>query len=200
MVYPLRTGERASETLEDFTVSREDPVIDTAPEHILAVTPYRRDSRKGEHESGDRLRGEQSVLDRDFVLYYGVSKKDFGLNLLTHAEQGRGRFLHDDAVPSVIRPTTRWFAAGRALRLRHFRQHVRREDRAGPRGAQVLRQEARTPETASTSSASAPTLSRSGETLLAVNEENRAKAARLLRTAGCARRHRHRRRADPRKR
>ena len=92
-VYPLKTAEKASRTLEDFTVSvrltSSVPIRNVySPSHEVGV------SRKGELEATIGFEKEQALLDRDFVLYYGVSKKTFGLNLLTHAVKGEdGTFM-----------------------------------------------------------------------------------------------------------
>ena len=91
-VYPLRTAEKASRTLEDFTVgirlASTTPIKTIySPSHDAGIT------RKGEHEAVIGFEEEQSLLDRDFVLYYGVSEKEFGLNLLTHAPKGEDGFF-----------------------------------------------------------------------------------------------------------
>ncbi len=83
LVYPLKTGEKASTTLEDFTIgariSSKVPLKSIySPSHEVGV------SRKGDHEAVLGFEEERYMLDRDFVLYYGVSRKTFGLNLLTH--------------------------------------------------------------------------------------------------------------------
>lgn len=84
LTYPLKTGERASQTLDDFTVSvkleSSVPLKNIySPSHVIGIT------HKGEHEAVIGFEENRSMMDRDFVLYYGVSKKEFGVNLLTHA-------------------------------------------------------------------------------------------------------------------
>ena len=106
LVYPLKTGERASRTLEDFTVSAKLssslPIKNIySPSHKVGI------SRKGEHEAIIGFEEDRSVLDRDFVLYYGVSKKDFGLNLLTHAEDKDGGYFMMMISPTVQPPEER---------------------------------------------------------------------------------------------
>jgi Ca-activated chloride channel family protein len=44
------------------------------------------------------------VLDKDFVLYYGVSKKEFGVNLLAHAPEGKDGYFMLMLAPSVKPP------------------------------------------------------------------------------------------------
>ncbi len=102
-VYPLKTGERASRTLEDFTTSlrlHSSTPIKTvySPSHEVGIT------RKGEHEAVVGFEEERALLDRDFVLYYSVSKKAFGVNLLTHAVQGEDGFYMLMLAPSVLPP------------------------------------------------------------------------------------------------
>lgn len=101
--YPLKTGERASRTLEDFTVSAQissaTPIKTVyCPSHEVGIT------RKGDHEAVVGFEQDKALLDRDFVLYYGVSKKDFGLNLLTHAPEGRPGFFMMMLSPGVLPP------------------------------------------------------------------------------------------------
>lgn len=81
-VYPLRTGERASRTLEDFTVSvhiqsREPIKTVYSPSHSVDTV------RKSDHEAAAGFEAVGQALDRDFQLYWTVSDKDFGVNLLT---------------------------------------------------------------------------------------------------------------------
>jgi uncharacterized protein YegL len=102
-VYPLKTGERASRTLEDFTTSLRihsaTPIKTVySPSHEVGIT------RKGEHEAVVGFEQENALLDRDFVLYYSVSKKAFGLNLLTHAVKGEDGFYMLMLAPSVLPP------------------------------------------------------------------------------------------------
>lgn len=92
-VYPLKTGESVSRTLDDFTVSTK--LVSSiplkavySPSHRVGIT------RRGDHEAIVGFEEEKSALNNDFVLYYSVSKKEFGLNLLTHAvEKEDGFFL-----------------------------------------------------------------------------------------------------------
>lgn len=102
-VFPLKTGERASRTLEDFTVSvklnSSAPIKSIySPSHEVGIT------RKGEHEAVVGFEMESALLDKDFVLYYGVSKKDFGLNLLTHAVEGNDGFFMMMLAPTAEPP------------------------------------------------------------------------------------------------
>jgi uncharacterized protein YegL len=101
--YPLKTGEKASRTLEDFTTSvriNSTTPIKTvySPSHEVGIT------RKGENEAVVGFEEDRALLDRDFVLYYSVSKKAFGLNLLTHAVKGKDGFYMLMLAPSVTPP------------------------------------------------------------------------------------------------
>ncbi|MDI6774268.1 MAG: VIT domain-containing protein [Verrucomicrobiota bacterium] len=102
-VYPLKTSEKASRTLEDFTVNARlvsSVPLKTvySPSHKVGIT------RRGDHEAVIGFEEDKSVLDRDFVLYYGFSKKDFGLNLLTHRIEGQDGFFMMLLAPAVEPP------------------------------------------------------------------------------------------------
>jgi len=99
-VYPLRTGEKASRTLQDFTVrarlSTSVPLKNIySPSHEVGI------SRKGDREAVIGFEEDRSLLDRDFVLYYSVSEKEFALNLLAHAPTDEDGFFM-----MMIAPTT----------------------------------------------------------------------------------------------
>ena len=91
--FPLRTGEKASRTLEDFSVtvrlaSKVALKSVYSPTHRVGI------KRKDDHHAVVGMEVDAAVLDQDFSLYYSVSKKDFGLNLLTHRIKGEpGYFL-----------------------------------------------------------------------------------------------------------
>lgn len=81
--YPLKTYGHASRVSEDFSVSARIvsslPITTVySPSHKIGI------SRKGEYEVTAGFEEKRAVLDRDFALYYGVSEKRFGANLLTH--------------------------------------------------------------------------------------------------------------------
>ena len=92
-LYPLKTTDKASRTLDDFTVrvdlhSTEPLKTIYSPSHEVGI------SRKSDHHAVIGFEEDRSLLDRDFSLFYGISRKDFGLNLLTHApEKGDGYFM-----------------------------------------------------------------------------------------------------------
>jgi Ca-activated chloride channel family protein len=103
LVYPLKTGEQASRTLEDFTVgarlTSSVPLKNLySPSHKVGIT------RKGDHEAVIGFEEDRSVLDRDFILYYSVSKADFGISLLTHGEKKDDGYFMLLLSPSVEPP------------------------------------------------------------------------------------------------
>ncbi|MGB3088177.1 MAG: VIT domain-containing protein, partial [Phycisphaerae bacterium] len=82
-VFPLRTGEKASRTLDDFTVAvrikSATPIKSVySPTHEVGV------SRPSDHEAVAGVETREAVLDRDFHLFYTLSKKAFGLHLMTY--------------------------------------------------------------------------------------------------------------------
>lgn len=83
-VYPLRTtGRAAVSTLEDFslklTLKSSTPILNIySPTHAIAF------ERKNDNEAQVTFEKQQAVLDRDFQLYYTVSKQDVGLTALQH--------------------------------------------------------------------------------------------------------------------
>jgi len=82
-VFPLRMGDKASQTLEDFTVAvrvkSETPLKSVySPTHEVGV------SRPSDFEAVAGVETKAAVLDRDFQLFWTVDKKDFGLSLMTY--------------------------------------------------------------------------------------------------------------------
>lgn len=92
-VFPLKTGEKYSRAMDDFSVSVElqskIPIKTVySPTHTVDVVK-KSDTRV--LVSCEEARG---ALDRDFRLLYALSGKDFGLNLLSHRPEGKdGYFL-----------------------------------------------------------------------------------------------------------
>ncbi len=83
LVYPLKTPARAAKTLQDFTLTatlqHATPIKAVySPTHRISV------ARRGDHQATVGFEGNEVTLDTDFVLYFGISKKDVGLTLLTH--------------------------------------------------------------------------------------------------------------------
>jgi len=81
-VYPLKTEEPASKTLDDFTVSMtiksKDPISNIySPSHKIGIT------KKNDREAVLGFEKDAASLDRDVIVYYTVSDKSFGVNLMT---------------------------------------------------------------------------------------------------------------------
>jgi len=98
--FPLRTGEKASSVLEDSTFSVEitstQPIVNIySPTHEVGI------SSKGERSAVVGFEEEGAMLDKDFVLYYGLGDKDFGLNLLTYRPKGQDGYFALMLAPRV---------------------------------------------------------------------------------------------------
>lgn len=99
-IYPLKTTDRASSTLEDFTVKAElssaVPIKNIySPSHKIGI------KRKGDNQAVIGFEEDRALLDKDFCLYYSVDKKDFGINLITHASKGKDGFFMMMLAPTV---------------------------------------------------------------------------------------------------
>ena len=93
-VYPLKTPGKAARTGEDFTVTvaihSKEPIKNVySPTHqdLMGI------SRKGDHEVVIGFEKDRAVLDKDFILYYTVSEKAFGLNFLTQRHEGEDGYF-----------------------------------------------------------------------------------------------------------
>lgn len=100
LVYPLRTAEAAQRTLEDFTLTariRDPAPIGTvySPSHKIAVSH----PRNGGHEVIVGFEDERVLLDRDFVLYWGVSSQDVGMAAIAHKKAGEPGYFLLSAAP-----------------------------------------------------------------------------------------------------
>jgi len=81
--FPLRVGDKASKTLEDFTVAvrvKSKTAIKSvySPTHEVGI------SRPSDNEAVAGMEMKGATLDRDFSLFYTVSDKTFGLSLMTY--------------------------------------------------------------------------------------------------------------------
>jgi len=90
--FPLRTGDKASKVMDDFTLGVEVQSTHAlaniySPTHKVGIT------RKGDHKAIIGFEEEGALLDKDFVLYYTVADKDFGLNLLTYRTKDQDGFF-----------------------------------------------------------------------------------------------------------
>ena len=91
--YPLDTEKFSSRPLEDIsvavTINSQQPMKSIySPSHEVAI------DRKGDHQATVSFEDAHIVPDKDFVLYYTVSEKTFGANLLTYKKtQHDGYFM-----------------------------------------------------------------------------------------------------------
>jgi Ca-activated chloride channel family protein len=98
--FPMKTGNRASKVLEDFTLTADivgkQPIKSVySPTHQVGVT------RKDDHHALVGFEQTGAVLDTDFTLFYTVSQEDFGLNLLTYRRAGEDGYFALMLSPSV---------------------------------------------------------------------------------------------------
>ncbi len=101
--YPMKTGSRASRVLEDFTLSADissrQPIKSVySPTYDVGIT------RKDDHHAIVGFEKAGASLDSDFTLFYTVSEKDFGLNLLTYRLEGQDGFFALMLSPRVEMP------------------------------------------------------------------------------------------------
>ena len=92
-VYPLKAGRGMKQTIQDFTMSVElnskVPLKNVySPTHKVSI------ARRGEKKAIVGFEKNNAQLNRDFVLYYSISQKDVGMNILSHRVKGKdGYFL-----------------------------------------------------------------------------------------------------------
>jgi Ca-activated chloride channel family protein len=92
--YPLKTAEKAAQTLEKFSI---DTTIESqrkvhnvySPTHAVTVTPV------GDHKTKVHFEAKKATLDRDLKLYYSLGTKDVGLTALSYRNDAHkdGSFL-----------------------------------------------------------------------------------------------------------
>lgn len=103
--YPLKTPGKAATTIQDFTLTtkihNKTPLRTIySPTHRISV------GRSGEHQATIGFEGDRVTLDDDFVLYFGVSKEDVGLSLLTHKVKGEPGYFALMAAPKALFKTS----------------------------------------------------------------------------------------------
>ena len=84
--FPLKTGEKASRVLDDFTFqvdlhSRHPLANIYSPSHRVGI------SQKDDHHAVVGFEEAETLLNKDFQLYFSVTRKQFGLNLLTYRQK-----------------------------------------------------------------------------------------------------------------
>jgi Ca-activated chloride channel family protein len=95
-VYPLKTDGKATQTLEEFSVTlniRSKHAVQNVYSPTHAITTV----RKSDKEVNVTFERNQALLDKDFQLFYGFGDKDIGLTPLVYkpitAEDGYFMFL-----------------------------------------------------------------------------------------------------------
>jgi Ca-activated chloride channel family protein len=91
-VYPMRTDQASAKTLQDFTVSVKI-ASKVAIKSIYSPSHQIYSRKANDHEATAGFETMAALLDRDFELFYTVSEKDIGLNLLTFREAGEAGFF-----------------------------------------------------------------------------------------------------------
>lgn len=99
-VYPLKTPHKVVRTQKDFTMSVQlktrTPLKNVySPTHRVSV------ARRGERKAIVGFEKNQAALNRDFVLFYSVSPKAIGMNVLTHRIKGKDGYFLMMATPKV---------------------------------------------------------------------------------------------------
>ncbi len=99
-VYPLKTSQNAfnvSGSLSFYCHLQSDVPIKSiySPTHKVHVV------RKSDREVKISFEQRGAALDRDFQLFYGVSPKDVGLNMLTHKIDGKDGYFTMMVAPKV---------------------------------------------------------------------------------------------------
>jgi len=91
-VYPLSTERFSPKPLEEVTISAK--VKSRIPIKSIYSPSHEVSTKVEQFQAGCSYEAKDVTPDKDFILYYTVSKKDLGLNLLCHRTQGEeGYFL-----------------------------------------------------------------------------------------------------------
>ena len=150
-IYPLKTDGKATATLEEFSITATHQVAARRRSNVYSPTHAITLKRTNDKEVTVSFDKNQALLDKDFQLFYSTGDKDVGLTALTHRPiAARGRLLHAaDHRPRSSMSKEYQRAARHGAGARHLRQHARRQDGAGPQGAEVLPEQPRPARTAS---------------------------------------------------
>jgi len=101
LVYPLKTAAAAAKTLQDFpltaNIRQPLPIRNLySPSHKVRV------AQKSDQVATVGFEDDQAYLDKDFVLYIGVSPADVGINVLTHRQAGEPGYFLLMAAPRAL--------------------------------------------------------------------------------------------------
>ncbi|MBN1342711.1 MAG: VWA domain-containing protein [Phycisphaerae bacterium] len=98
--YPLNTEKFSSKPLEEVSVVatiRSDVPLSS----VFCPTHPARIDRKGPKEYVVSYEGKSVLPDKDFLLYYNLSDKEFGLSLLTHKDGSEDGFFMARLAPKM---------------------------------------------------------------------------------------------------
>lgn len=99
-VYPMKTSKQTLRTIQDFTMS-VDLKSRTPLKNIYSPTHKVSLARRGDRRAIVGFERNQAMLNRDFVLYYSVSPKALGMNVLRHRVKGKDGYFLMMATPKV---------------------------------------------------------------------------------------------------
>lgn len=99
--YPLSTEKYSSAPLEQVSVvvgiDSKKPIKSVfCPTHSMSI------KRDSEHRASASFEAKNVKPDRDLVLYYTLSEKDFGLALLTYRQAGQDGFFLARIAPKAV--------------------------------------------------------------------------------------------------
>ena len=90
--YPLKTGGKSATTLADFTmtvkIESKTPIKSVySPSHSVYV------NKKDDTHATVGFEFDKATLEKDFQLYYSLSKDDVGIDLLTYKKKGEDGYF-----------------------------------------------------------------------------------------------------------
>ncbi len=89
--YPLNTEKFSATNLDEVTVAVD--IRSDVPIKTVYCPSHETDIRLDERSATCGYEARNVKPDRDFLLYYGVSEKEMGLNLITHRVSGEDGFF-----------------------------------------------------------------------------------------------------------
>lgn len=98
--YPLNTEKFSSKPLEEVTV-HATITSDVPISNVFCPTHPARIDQKDPHKVVASYEDKSVRPDKDFLLYYNLSKTEFGLSLLTHREAGEDGFFMARLAPKM---------------------------------------------------------------------------------------------------
>jgi Ca-activated chloride channel family protein len=101
--YPLNTEKFSPKPLEEVTVMATI-TSDVSLSNVFCPTHPVRIDRKGPGEVVVSYEAKSVTPDEDFVVYYNLSKTEFGLSLLTHRTSGEDGFFMARLAPGITEP------------------------------------------------------------------------------------------------